>query len=265
MHSRRVSLLLAIGWLSLLAGLATGADWLGDPLRMDLAARVQAPDASHWLGTDELGRDLIARVLHAARFSLMVTAGATALALTLGFVLGTAAAWFGRYIDAAVMALVNLFWSVPFAVFAVLLVAIIGANTTTLIVAIGGVNWVSSARVFRSEMLRLRRIEFVVAARAAGFGPWQILFMHAMPNLRAATIGLLGYGAAETLALESGLAFLGLSLPPPLPTWGGMMADGLAHFSVGWWIVAVPATTITITLASLRALAEGVGETPHSA
>ena len=259
MRNRRISLLLAFGWLSLLGCLAAGADLLGDPLRMDLAARVQAPGAD-WLGTDELGRDLVARLFHAARFTLVVTAGATAFALTFGFALGAAAAWFGRFTDAAVMALVNLFWSVPFAVFAVLLVAIIGANTTTLIVAIGGVTWVSSARVFRSEMLRLRRSEFVVAARAAGFSPWQILFTHALPNLRAAAVGLLGYGAAETLALESGLAFLGLSLPPPLPTWGGMMADGLAHFSVGWWTAAVPAAMVTITLASLRALADVVEE-----
>ena len=164
----------------------------------------------------------------------MVTAGATALALTLGFVLGTAAAWFGRYIDAAVMALVNLFWSVPFAVFAMLMVAIIGANTTTLIVAIGGINWVSSARVFRSEMLRLRRIEFVVAASPAGFGPWQILFMHAMPNLRAATIGLL-----QATARRKRRARIRPCVPRPKPAAaashvGGMMADGLAHFSVGW-------------------------------
>jgi ABC-type dipeptide/oligopeptide/nickel transport system permease subunit len=209
------------------------------------------------LGTDQLGRDLLIRVLFAARFTLLITVGATGLALALGFVLGSIAAWFGRYVDTAIMSVINVFWSIPFAVFVVLLVAVVGASVPTLILAIGGVNWVTSARVFRAEMLRLRRSDFLRAARANGFAPSAILLKHALPCLRATALGIAGYAAAETVTLESGLAFLGLSIPPPMPTWGGMMAEGLPHLSSGWWAIIVPAVAVTLTLASFRSLASG--------
>jgi len=248
-------LVLACSWLVALVLCASFAAFLGaDPLQIDLSIRLMPPSLSHWLGTDELGRDLLSRLLHAASFTLWVTVAATLLSLTLGFLLGTVAAWFGHIVDSVIMAVVNVFWSIPFAIFAVLLIAVVGVSAGTLILAIGGVNWVTSARVFRTEMIRLRQSEFLRAARALGFPAWYILVRHALPNLRTTVINIAGYSAAETMTLESGLAFLGLSLPPPLPTWGGIMADGLSYLSTGWWISVLPAVAITITLGSLRVI-----------
>ncbi len=253
----RIGLSLIPGlWIAVVVFLAlfAGTLHLPDPLQLDLGGRLQPPEARHWLGTDELGRDLLSRIAHAARFTLIVTAGATVISLTLGLVLGLSAAWFGGWLDRGVGTVINLLWSVPFTVLVILFVAVTGASTLSLILVIGGVNWVGSARVFRAETLRLRRSDFIRASRAAGFPPARILLTQVFPNLRAATVTLVGFAAVETLTLEAGLAFLGLSLRPPLPTWGGMVADGLAQLSTAWWIPAVPAAAITLTLASIRAL-----------
>lgn len=247
----------ALAWLVLVVASSVLVGWVAtaDPSRIELTSQLTPPSLGHWFGTDQLGRDLFVRVLYAARLTLVITIGATVLSLVLGFILGSAAALFGRYVNAGVMLMVNVFWSIPFAVFVVLLVAVVDASVSTLIVAIGGVNWVTSARVFRAEITRLRRSDFLRAARAAGFPPWAILFKHALPCFRDTALGVSGYAAAETIALESGLAFLGLSIPPPTPTWGGMMAEGLPHLSTGWWVCVLPAAAITLTLGSFRSLA----------
>ncbi len=250
----------ALLWLIMLTIGAISVPFWGDPLHLDLGIRLSPPGTAHLLGTDELGRDILIRLCYGARFTLLVTIGATSFSLILGFLLGSVAGWFGGILDMVINNLINLFWSVPFVVFAVLLIAIVGANATTLILSIGMINWVSSARVFRAETLRLRRSDFVTSARATGFGPMEIFFFQLLPNLKATWVGLLGYGAAETVTLESGLAFLGLSLPPPMATWGGMMADGLQLFSAAWWVAGMPAITVTITLVSFRILSESWGD-----
>jgi peptide/nickel transport system permease protein len=197
---------------------------------------------------------VISRLLHAARFTLLVTVAATALSLLLGAALGFIAGWYGGWVGHVVEALISLFWTVPLAIFAILVLVIVGARAETLILVIAGVNWVSSARVFRAAMVRLRYSTFIRSARALGFSTPSIIVSQVLPNLRGLVVVLVGFGAAETLALESGLAYLGLSLPPPSPTWGGMMADGIAYLTSGWWVSLLPAGVVTLTIASFRAL-----------
>jgi peptide/nickel transport system permease protein len=168
--------------------------------------------------------------------------------------LGLIAGWYGRWLDPLINGLINLFWSIPFAIFAILILAITGPRTWSIILVIAAVNWVSSARIFRAEALRLRSEPFVRSARGRGFSASHILFFEVIPNLYSTSIILLGLGGAETLSLESGLAYLGMSLPPPLPSWGGMMNEGLAFLSTGSWIALLPAFAIVATLASWRTL-----------
>lgn len=241
-------------WLCLLgaAALFAGA---ADPLIPDLDARLAQPSGAHWFGADELGRDLFARVAHGARHVLVVTGGASLLAVALGALLGVAAAWQRNWLDRMVGLAIDFFWAIPVAVAVTLIVATLGVSTGSLILAIGGISWVSSARIFRAETMRLRSGESLRTARAFGFGPWRLFATHLAPQLRPVFFTVLGLCAVETLALETGLAFLGLRLPPPVATWGGMLADGTAYLASAWWIVTVPSLAIVLTLASVRVLA----------
>lgn len=245
---------LAVVWLCVFgaAALFAGA---ADPLHPNLDARLAPPSHAHLLGADELGRDVLARVAHGARHAIAVTGGASFLTVTLGALLGVAAAWRRGWLDRAVGLGISFFWAVPVAVAVTLVVTALGVSTGSLIVAIGGINWVSSARIFRAETARLKSGDSLRAARAFGFGPWHLFVTHLMPQLRPVLFTVLGLCAVETLALETGLTFLGLRLPPPIPTWGGMLADGIAYLASAWWIVAVPSLTIVLTLGSLRVLA----------
>jgi peptide/nickel transport system permease protein len=249
----------AVIWLAALgvAAFANALLPLPDPLEIDLAVALSPPTADHPLGTDELGRDLLSRTLVAAEATLIVTAAATALNLTLGTLLGIAAGFFGGWIDAAVLFVIDLFWSVPFVVFAVLIVSVTGASTASLIVTIGLINWVTAARVVRAETSRLRDLDFVRTARAFGFSTRAVLLREIGPNLAPTVLALAAFTAIEVLTLETGLAFLGLSLPAPSPTWGGLLAEGLDYLTSAWWIVTFTALLITMTLAALQILSRG--------
>jgi peptide/nickel transport system permease protein len=257
MKSERILLRwLAAGWLLLLL-MATFAPTLlasNDPLALDLTNRLEPPGTLHWAGTDALGRDMLARVTAGARFTVFVTIGATLLAVSLGLLLGAIAGWYGGWVGQIVQFVINLFWSIPFVALVILVLAVVGVSLGSLILAIGGINWVVSARVFRAEIERLRRSEFVRGTRALGFSSQQLLKLHITPHLWPLVGRLAVFGAIETLTLETGLAFLGLSLPPPLPTWGGLLAEGLEQMSSAWWVPVIPGVTVLLTLVSLRAL-----------
>ena len=248
---------MAIFWLATLVLVALSADILPlpKPLDLNLAKMLQGPGATNLAGTDELGRDVLSRAVFAARSTLIITTGATALALFLGVILGGSAGYLGGWPDRFVLLLTDLFWSIPFVIFVVLIVAVIGVSKTSLILTIGGINWVSPARVVRAETARLANADFIIAARSHGFSEGHVLACEILPNLWSTVFTLAAYSAIEVMTLETGLAFLGLSMPAPSPTWGGMLADGLSYFSSAWWIVLVTGGFITATLGSLQLLA----------
>ena len=256
---RRLSLseLLALAWIVGFLLLVTLARWLplADPVGIDLSRTLVHPTPGHWSGTDELGRDVLSRLIFGGQSTFLVTIGATALAMFLGIVLGLCAGYRGGLLDRALGFAIDLFWSIPFVIFVILIVSIVGVSPLTLILTIGGINWVTAARVVRAETARLSREPFVRTARAYGFGEWSVAFDQVMPNLKSVLITLTVYAAVEVLTLETGLAFIGLSLPAPRPTWGGLLADGLSYFSSAWWLVAFSAGAITLTLASFQVLA----------
>jgi len=249
--------LLAVAWLILLVTAALTAPFLPltSPLSIDLDARFAAPDLQHLLGTDELGRDVLARSIHAAAASLSITAGATFLDIVFATGAGLIAAYRRGWIDRLLSLAIDFFWTVPLVVLVVLITSVLGVDTLTLIVTIAGINWISAARILRTEIYRLRQEPFVRAARAAGFPLRSILMQTILPNIRPLLVALSAYTAIEVLTIESGLAFLGLSLPAPSPTWGGMLADGSAYIRSAWWLVGASSLAIIITLASFLTVA----------
>jgi ABC-type dipeptide/oligopeptide/nickel transport system permease subunit len=250
----------ASAWLCLLI-LAVACESLlplPDPLQVDLTYSLSGPSLRHLAGTDELGRDVLSRILNGAQSTLMVTGGATALNMCLALLLGMTAAYRGGIADRLLGLTIDLFWSIPFTVFVILIISIVGVHTWTLVLTIGAVNWVTSARVIRAETKRLRDEDFMRAAQAFGFSPMQLVFTHLFPNLKRTLLALTAYAAIEILTLETGLAFIGLSLPAPEPTWGGLLAAGLSYISSGWWMVAAAAGFITMTLVSLQVLARSI-------
>ena len=161
----------------------------------------------------------MARLVSAAGATLLIVSGATAVSMLIALVLGSAAGLVGGWLDSAVKLAVDLLWTVPFVVFVVLIVSVVGISTLSLILTIGGINWVKAARVLRGEVAKLRDADFVVAARARGETPLAVLIVDILPNLRNSIAILAAYTAVEVLTLETGLAFVGLSLPAPRPTW----------------------------------------------
>jgi peptide/nickel transport system permease protein len=257
---RQKLFVLAITWIATILIVAVFRQWLplSDPLNVDLGAMLTPPGTRHWLGTDELGRDLLARLFAAARATFIITAGATALNLVLGALLGGISGFLGGWWDVLLSFLIDLFWSVPFLIFVVLIVSVTGVSVPTLILTIGLINWVTPARIVRAETLRLREMEFVRTARAFGYTQSSVFLREILPNLRTTLVALLAFSAIEVLTLETGLAFLGLSLPEPTPTWGGLLASGLSYLASAWWITVFTAVLIILTLASLQMLSRGL-------
>lgn len=262
---KNLGLWFSILWLIGLMLAAFVLSWfLSDPLAIDLEWLQSSPNLVHWGGTDELGRDVLSRVLHAARPTLLVTAGATALDITLALLLGILAAYHGGLADRALGLTIDFFWSVPFVIFVVLIISLTGVSITSLILTIGGINWITAARVIRAETGRLRHQPFIQAAEAFGFSSSQIIFLHLLPALRLTAFTLAAYTAIEVLTLETGLAFIGLSLPAPMPTWGGMLAGGLNYLDSAWWLACLPAAAVTLTLISLQALGRAMEQDSHA-
>lgn len=251
---------LGLVWLASLALASLLLPWLPleDPLQLDLGQTLRSPNSSHLTGTDALGRDILSRLLWASRPTLLVVAGATSLDLLLAVIFGTLAASRGGWWDRFLLLAIDLFWSIPFVVFVVLVVSVTGVSVVTLIVTIAGINWVAATRIIRAEVLRLRSADFVRRARAFGFSRSAVLVSEIGPNLLPLLLNLAAYTAIEVLTLETGLAFLGLSLPAPAPTWGGLLAEGLSYFASAWWLAGSTAIAITLTLASLHLLARDI-------
>lgn len=260
---RKSAYIVALLWLGFAVVTACLASLLPvrSPTEIDLSAVLAKPNSFHWTGTDELGRNVLTRVVFAARTTLLITVGATVISTLLGVLLGMAAGFMGGWIDSAVNLVTDLFWAVPFVVFVILVVSITGVSVFSLILTIGGINWVSSARVVRAETARLRNSDFVLAGRSLGYPEHHLLLSEILPNMRKTVLTLGAYCAIEVMTLETGLAFLGLSIPAPAPTWGGMLSDGLAYFSSAWWVIATTALVVTLTLGSIQVIARGLEKT----
>ena len=242
------------GWLLAMVFVAVFAAWL-TPYDYDIQALKEAyqpPSAAHWLGTDEFGRDLLTRLFHGARTSLSVSSIAIGISVLCGMVLGAAAGWFGGRFDRAVTVVVDLTWSFPEILIALILVAIIGPGTTGTMAAIGVAYLAQFTRLTRAQIMMLKGETFIEAARSLGAGNAHILFRHLLPNALAPVLVSAMLATGDAIILEATLGFFGLGAQPPVPSWGGMMSAGSALVFKAPWIIIFPGLTVAITVVAIN-------------
>jgi oligopeptide transport system permease protein len=216
------------------------------------------PGAAHWLGTDTLGRDLLIRLLHGGRVSLGVGLAATFVALTIGVIYGAVAGFVGGKRDAAMMRIVDIMYALPFTIFVILLMVFFGRNIILLFVAIGAVEWLTMARIVRAQVMALKRMEFIEAAHALGYGRRRIIFRHILPNVLGPIIVYTTLTIPGVMLLEAFLSFLGLGVQPPMSSWGVLIKDGAEKVEEYWWLLVFPGTVFSLTLFSLNFLGDGL-------
>jgi len=223
---------------------------------LDLGA--SAPSAQHWLGTDTLGRDLLARILYGGRISIMVGLVATFVALTIGVTYGAIAGFFGGKTDVVMMRIVDIMYALPFTIFVILLMVFFGRNIVLLFVAIGAVEWLTMARIVRGQIMALKKMEFIEAARSLGLGKRRIIFRHMIPNVLGPIIVYTTLTIPAVMLLEAFLSFLGLGVQPPMSSWGVLIKDGAEKMEEYPWLLIFPGTVFSLTLFSLNFLGDGL-------
>jgi len=212
----------------------------------------------HILGTDTLGRDLLVRVFYGGRVSLGVGLAATFVALTIGVIYGAIAGFFGGKLDSVMMRFVDIVYSLPFTIFVILLMVFFGRDIYLLFVAIGAVEWLTMARIVRGQVLAIKRMEYVEAARSLGFSEWRIIFRHILPNVLGPVIVYTTLTIPEVMLLEAFLSFLGLGVQPPMSSWGLLIKDGAEKMEEFSWLLIYPGLVFSLTLFSLNFLGDGL-------
>jgi peptide/nickel transport system permease protein len=228
-----------------------------DPAAQNIMKRLLPPfsiDAGrmHVLGTEALGRDVLSRLMVGAQISMLVGVCAVVVSGTVGVTFGIVAGYDDRYLGRAIMAITDIQLAIPFLVLALAVVAVLGPSLWTLIMVLGLTNWVQYARVVRAECLALRDREFVQAAKALGASTPRILIRHLLPNVMSSIVVISSLLVARMILFESSLSFLGLGVPPSIPTWGAMIADGRNYMARAWWVAAMPGLAIFITVVAIN-------------
>ena len=216
------------------------------------------PSAEHWLGTDTLGRDLLTRMMYGSRVSLMGGFLATIVALTIGVTWGTVAGFVGGKVDAIMMRIVDILYGIPFIIFVILLMVIFGRNLILLFMAIGAVEWLTMARIVRSQVMSLSKQEFILAAEAMGVSKTGIIYKHLIPNTIGPVIVYATLTVPQIMLLEAFLSFLGLGVQAPLSSWGLLIRDGAVSMEEYWWLLIFPSLAFSLTLFSLNFIGDGL-------
>jgi peptide/nickel transport system permease protein len=244
--------------IAVLAVAAVAAPWITpyDPMALRVLDRLQSPRAAHWFGTDELGRDVFSRVVFGARYSLMISALVVVSSVAAGVLLGLAAGFFRR-LDAPVMRVVDAMMSFPDILLAIALVAVLGASMTNVVIALAIVYTPRVARVVRASTLVVRELLFIEAARALGISTWRILFIHVLQNIMSPILVQATFIFAYAILAEAGLSFLGVGVPPALPTWGTMIASSQQYADHAIWLALFPGIAIVLSALSLQMVGDG--------
>jgi oligopeptide transport system permease protein len=216
------------------------------------------PSAAHWMGTDTLGRDLLARSLYGGRISISVGLLATFVALVIGVTYGAVAGFVGGKVDTVMMRIVDILYALPFTIFVILLMVFFGRNIFLLFFAIGAVQWLTMARIVRGQVISIKRMEYVEAARALGLGRWRIILRHVIPNVLGPVIVYTTLTIPEVMLLETFLSFLGLGVQLPKSSWGVLIKDGAEKMEEFWWLLVFPGALFSMTLFSLNFLGDGL-------
>ena len=225
----------------------------------NLSSALERPlSAGHPLGTDSIGRDLLARTLAGIGVSFTIGFAVTIISLVVGMVMGLLAGYYKGWLDTVISGVIDVSWGFPVILLAVMLAGIIGPGFKSIILAVGLLNWAGFARIMRGYALSLREREFVEAARALGIPDWRIITTHLLPNVMAPTLVMASYYVAVTIIVESGLSFLGLGVQPPTPSLGQMLADGRDFLRLAPWQVLLPALVVGLAVFGFNILGDGL-------
>ncbi|MDQ0185179.1 ABC transporter permease [Cytobacillus kochii] len=225
-----------------------------DPNQINAAMMLKPPAwveggvTDYILGTDNLGRDILSRIIYGSQISLVVGVASVILAGIIGIYIGLVSGFYGGFLDNILMRIVDSFLAIPTILFALVILTVFGPSAFTLIVVLGVTNWVQYARLIRGEVLSLKEREFVRAARSMGVRDHKIILKHLLPNVISPFIVISTLSVATTIILEASLSFLGLGIQPPTISWGGILSDGRDYVATSWWLAAFPGLAITITV-----------------
>jgi peptide/nickel transport system permease protein len=258
--SRNELALAATAVVGALIGLAVLAPVLSpwDPLRPDTRQILMPPSWSHWLGTDQLGRDVLSRLLYGSRVSLAVGFVSMGIATLIGVLLGAAAGYHGGAVDNVIMRLVDLMLVFPRFFLLLAVLALLRPSIWTIMAIIGMTGWMGVARLVRAEFLTLREREFVTWSESIGAGALRVVFRHILPNAMAPVLVAMTLGIPAAILTESGLSFLGLGVQPPYASWGNILNDGKDVLEIAWWMTLYPGLAILITVLSYNLMGEGI-------
>jgi peptide/nickel transport system permease protein len=265
--------LAAAGVMLLIVGSAVLAPWVAphDPLAVNIRHRLARPawmeggTSANLLGTDQIGRDLLSRVIYGGRVSLLIGVAAVVLSATIGVLMGLAAGYVGPRVDWVIMTLVNVMLTFPFVLLALAVIAVLGPSLTNMIIVLGVADWPLYARVIRAETLSIREREFITASRALGTSHLRILFRQILPNLVSPIVVIGTLQVARVIILESFLSFLGLGIQPPTPAWGNMLGEGRVYMLNSWWIATFPGLAIFVTTLAINLMGNALRDwlDPH--
>ena len=229
-----------------------------DPTSIDVYNVLSPPDKAHILGTDELGRDLLSRIIWGSRVSLKVGFVAVGIAIMIGIILGSIAGFYGGRVDAILMRFVDIMLAFPTFFLILAVIAILEPNIFTIMAVIGVTGWMDVARLVRAEFLTLKERDFVDAARALGMRNKRLIVRHILPNALSPVFVAATFGVAGAILTESGLSFLGLGVQPPDPSWGNILTAGKDNIEIAWWLSLYPGLAILITVLSYNLVGEGL-------
>jgi len=229
-----------------------------DPTAIDVRHTLSPPSKTHLLGTDELGRDLLSRIIWGSRVSLKVGFVAVGIAIVIGIIIGAIAGFYGGKVDAILMRFVDIMLAFPTFFLILAVISILEPNIFTIMAVIGITSWMDVARLVRAEFLSLKERDFVGAARAVGVSDTRLIFRHILPNVLSPVFVAATFGVAGAILIESGLSFLGLGVQPPDPSWGNILTSGKDNIEVAWWLSLYPGLAILITVLSYNLVGEGL-------
>jgi ABC-type dipeptide/oligopeptide/nickel transport system permease subunit len=242
-----------------------------NPLTVDIQHRLAPPawmdggTRAHLLGTDQVGRDLLSRVIYGGRVSLIIGMAAVIVSSSIGVLLGLAAGYFAGRIDWTIMTVINVMLTFPFVLLALAVIAVLGPSLVNMIIVLGVADWPLYARVIRAETMAIREREFVMAGRALGMSHLRIVFRQILPNLVSVIVVIATLQVARVIILESFLSFLGLGVQPPTPAWGNMLGEGRVYMLNSWWIATFPGLAIFITTLAINLMGNALRDwlDPH--
>jgi len=236
------------------------APWLApyDFGQIDLTNVLASPSASHLFGTDQLGRDVLSRMIWGARISLKVGFVATGVAIIIGTILGAVSGYYGGWIDAAIMRFVDIMLCFPTFFLILAVIAFLEPSIWNIMIIIGLTGWMGVTRLVRADFITLKERDFVQAAKAIGASDLRIIFLHILPNAMASILVAATLGIAGAILTESALSFLGIGVQPPTPSWGNILTAGKDNIDIAWWLSLYPGLAILITVVGYNLLGEGI-------